>query len=384
MTNKVIQLLNQPMRWFAKFPMHYFWMIEFCIVVLITFFINILINIIYFNILPQLEKTDRVWDDSLVYSINAPLKFLIWLLGITYAADIVKEATHAFAIFELIAPIRRIGIVVFLVWFFVLYIKRIAERLVHPDYAIKVSDKTTVDAVGKLLILLIIAAALLVVLQEIGIPVSGVIAFGGGGAIIIGWAAKDSLSNLVGGLMIYLDRPFAVGDWIKSPDKKIEGTVEYIGWRRTRIRTFEKRPLYVPNGIFSNLVIENPSRMTNRRIKTNFGVRYCDAPKLPTIIKDIEKMLKGHPDIDTQQMHFAKLVKFDESSLNILLYAFTKTTQWVPFQTVQEDVFFKIIDIIYNQHKASMAFPTRTLEVPKGLAVELMQHAGGIHEQPFT
>ncbi|MGD9153590.1 MAG: mechanosensitive ion channel family protein [Gammaproteobacteria bacterium] len=380
MTNKLIQLFNHPMHWLTKFPMQYFWIVEFCIVVLITFFISILQNIIHSCILPRLEKTDRVWDDSLIYSIHAPLKFLIWLLGITYAADIVREATHAFAIFELISPIRRIGIVVFLVWFLVLYIKRIAERLVHPDYAIKVSDKTTVDAVGKLLILLIIVAAFLVVLQEVGVPVSGVIAFGGGGAIIIGWAAKDSLSNLAGGLMIYFDRPFAVGDWIRSPDKKIEGTVEYIGWRRTRIRTFDKRPLYVPNGIFSNLVIENPSRMTNRRIRTNFGVRYCDAPKLPAIIKDIEKMLKNHPDIDTQQMHFAKLVKFDESSLNILLYAFTKTTQWVPFQTVQEEVFFKIIDIIYNKHQASMAFPTRTLEVPQGLAINLMQNTGITHE----
>jgi MscS family membrane protein len=331
--------------------------------------------------MPRLEKTSRVWDDSLFYSIHTPLKFLIWLLGITYAADVIKIATNTFNIFALITPIRRIGVVVCLVWFLVLYIKRIAERLVHPDYAIKTRDKTTVDAVRKLLIVLIIIAAILMVLQEIGIPVSGIIAFGGGGAIVLGWAAKDSLSNLAGGMMIYLDRPFSVGEWIRSPDKKVEGIVEYIGWRRTRIRTFDKRPLYVPNGIFSNMIIENPSRMTNRRIRTTIGLRYCDAPKLPAIIKDIEEMLKNHPEIDTRQMCFAKMVGFAESSLNILIYAFTKTTQYVPFQTVQEDVFIKIIDIVYNKYKASMAFPTRTLEVPKGLAVELMRDTGGTHEQ---
>ena len=91
--------------------------------------------------------------------------------------------------------------------------------------------------------------------------------------------------------MIYLDRPFDVGDWVRSPDKNIEGTVEDIGWRLTRIRTFDKRPLYVPNGTFSTISVENPSRMSNRRIKTNIGLRYDDANKVATIIADIESML---------------------------------------------------------------------------------------------
>jgi len=361
-----------------RFSEHYFWVIECGLILLLTFLLSLLQNVIYRYFMPRLEKTSKVWDDSLFYSVHAPLKFLIWMLGISYAADVIKIATNTLHIFGLITPIRRIGVVVCFVWFLILYIKRIAERLVHPDYAIKTRDKTTVDAVRKLLVLLILIAAFLMVLQEIGIPVSGIIAFGGGGAIVLGWAAKDSLSNLAGGMMIYLDRPFSVGEWVRSPDKKIEGTVEYIGWRRTRIRTFDKRPLYVPNGIFSNMIIENPSRMTNRRIRTTVGLRYCDAPKLPAIIKDIEEMLKNHPDIDTRQMCFAKMTGFAESSLNILIYAFTKTTQWVPFQTVQEDVFIKIIDIVYNKHQASMAFPTRTLQVPQGLAVELL---GGTHEQ---
>ena len=379
--HKLFKPFYLSLHWMNGFPARYFWAIEFCIVLLITFFVHILQNIIYYYVMPRLEKTSRVWDDSLVYSIHQPLKFLIWLLGFTYAADVIKTATGAFAVFELINPIRRIGIVVFLVWFLILYIKRVAERLVHPDYVTKTRDKTTVDAVRKMLILLLIIAAMLMVLQEIGIPVSGIIAFGGGGAIIIGWAAKDSLSNLAGGMMIYLDRPFAVGDWIRSPDKKIEGMVEYIGWRRTRIRTFDKRPLYVPNGIFSGIVIENPSRMTNRRIRTTFGLRYCDAPKLAAIVSDIEEILKNHPDIDTRQMYFAKMVKFAESSLDILVYAFTKTTQWLPFQTVQEDVFLKIIDIVYNKHQASMAFPTRVLDVPSSLAVKLMKDVGNADEQ---
>ncbi len=92
--------------------------------------------------------------------------------------------------------------------------------------------------------------------------------------------------------MIYFDRPFKVGDWIRSPDRQIEGTVERIGWRMTSIRTFDKRPLYVPNSVFSNIVVENPSRMLNRRIFETIGLRYDDADKVPVIIDEVREMLK--------------------------------------------------------------------------------------------
>ena len=93
------------------------------------------------------------------------------------------------------------------------------------------------------------------------------------------FAAKDLLANFFGGLTIYLDRPFAVGDWIRSPDREIEGTVERIGWRLTLIRTFDKRPLYIPNAVFTTIAVENPSRMHNRRIYETIGIRYDDAPE---------------------------------------------------------------------------------------------------------
>ena len=86
-----------------------------------------------------------------------------------------------------------------------------------------------------------------------------------------------------------------MGDWVRSPDRNIEGTVEYIGWRLTRIRTFDKRPLYVPNGTFLTISVENPSRMQHRRIKTNIGLRYDDAKKIPVILTDIEKYVETTP-----------------------------------------------------------------------------------------
>jgi MscS family membrane protein len=354
------------------FPYSSVWFIEIFVILFVAFLFSVIQNLIYRPLMRHLEKTHKLWDDALIYSLHKPLKFLIWLLGITYALDVAKVATGKYIIFEIVSPARRIGVAIFIAWFLIRFIRRIAERLVHPDYTKKPRDKTTVDAISKLSVLFILIAVTLVLMQEFNVPISGVVAFGGGGAIVIGLAAKDILANFFGGLMIYLDRPFSVGDWIRSPDKDIEGTVEHIGWRLTRIRTFDKRPLYVPNSIFSNVALENPSRMTNRRIKTTFGLRYCDAPKVPAIINDIEGMLKNHPEIDARQTMFVKLIEFAASSLNFQIYTFTKTTQWVKFQTIQEDVFLKIVDIVYNKHNASMAYPTRTIEIPKEIAVGLM------------
>lgn len=118
--------------------------------------------------------------------------------------------------------------------------------------------------------------------------------------------------------MIYLDRPFSVGDWIRSPDQEIEGTVEDIGWRLTRIRTFDKRPLYIPNSVFANIAVENPSRMTHRRIFETLGIRYTDINKMNTIVDAVKSMLTEHPEIDSKQTLIVNFDKFSPSSVDFL------------------------------------------------------------------
>ena len=212
----------------------------------------------------------------------------------------------------------------------------------------------------------VIITAILIGLQIFGIPISGVIAFGGVGGLAVGFAAKDILANFLGGLMIYFDRPFSVGDWIRSPDKEIEGTVENIGWRLTRLRTFDKRPLFVPNGLFSTVSIENPSRMTNRRIKETINLRYDDAAKVASILKDIENMLRSHPAIDTEQTLMVNLIACASWSLDFMIYAFTKTTDWAEYRAIRQDVFLKMLEIV-AKHKAECAFPTSTIPIPDGV-----------------
>jgi MscS family membrane protein len=153
-----------------------------------------------------------------------------------------------------------------------------------------------------------------------------------------------------------------VGDWIRSPDRSIEGSVEKIGFRLTVIRTFDQRPLYVPNSVFTSIAVENPSRMYNRRINETIGVRYKDAKKLPLILDEVRNMLINHADIEDRQTLIVNFNTFGASSLEFFIYTFTKTTDWIEFHHIKQDVMFQVLNIIH-EHGADCAFPTQTLHI---------------------
>ena len=346
----------------SEFIDAYSWAMQVFFIIFLALLASYVETILYTKILPKLERKEHFWQTAFMRALHAPLQPLIWFLGITYAAGIAAARGGDFPFCDFIDPARTVGSAIFVVWFFVRLIREVEANLLAPGKRKMRFDETSVKAIGQLLRISIIITTSLMVLQTIGVPVSGVIAFGGIGAAAVGFAAKDLLANFFGGFIIFLDRPFAIGDWVRSPDRNIEGVVEDIGWRLTRLRTFDKRPLYVPNGVFSSISIENPSRMRNRRIKTFVGLRYDDAAKLPVILEDMREMLKNHPEIDTTQFLMVNFVNFGDSSLDIMIYTFTKTTNWVHFQNVQEDVFLKVLDIV-AKHGAELAFPTQTLHI---------------------
>lgn len=228
----------------------------------------------------------------------------------------------------------------------------------------KGSDPTSTRVVARMLKITVFVVLLLLFGEHFGLSISGLMAFGGIGGIAIGMAGKDILSNFFSGVMLYYDRQFNIGDWISSPDRNIEGTVVEIGWRITKIRTFDNRPLYVPNSLFSTISVQNPGRMTNRRINTQIGLRYEDSAKIRVIVDDINAYLKANQDIDQTQTILVYFDAFADSSLNIMVYCFTKTTAWAEWLGIQQDVYLKIIDIV-QQHGADFAYPTQTLYVNK-------------------
>lgn len=311
----------------------------------------------------KFSKTSNLWDDALLHAARRPVVAFIWLQGVYWAAEVAHRYSDA-EIFTANETVIRMGFVFVLVWAVLRLVKEGEKILVSPLKMKKPMDYTTVNAVSKLSRAVVIITAVLIVMQSLGYSMSGVLAFGGVGGLAVGFAAKDLLANFFGGFIIHLDRPFKVGDWVRSPDRNIEGTVEHIGWRLTTVRTFDKRPLYVPNAVFTSIAVENPSRMTNRRIYETIGIRYVDVGQMATIVADIKAMLIRHDDIDSDQTLIVNFLEFNASSLDIMVYTFTRTVEWVRYHEVKQDVLLKISDIIEG-YGAEVAFPTRTLHVPE-------------------
>ena len=355
------------MQMFTQLKNH-FSIVQVFIIVFVTLSVNLLLKRFLVKLCDKLKHTRTYWDDAIAEAARKPLAWAVWVVGLSFAATVIGEESGA-AIFDAVPPLRHIALVILFAWFLVRFCSNAENNFIaNRKAAGKAVDLTTVDAVAKLLRISVIITTALVLLQSLGYSVSGVLAFGGVGGIAVGFAAKDMLANLFGGLMIYLDRPFNIGDWIRSPDKEIEGTVRRIGWRMTSIMTFDKRPLYVPNAVFTNISVENPSRMENRRIYETMGIRYGDAAKMAAIIADVRKMLQTHEEIDAQRTLIVNFDAFAPSSLDFFIYTFTKTTDWIKFHHIKQDVLLKIVEIV-GSHGAEFAYPTSTLSIPDKISI---------------
>ena len=243
-----------------------------------------------------------------------------------------------------------------------LYLKPFTKKLSSDDDITLITE--TYEIVIRILKILVVTITALIIMQEIGLSISGLLAFGGVGGLIVGLAAKDLLSNFFGGMMIFFDRPFRVGEFIKSPDRNIEGVVEKIGWRLTVVRTFSKNVLYIPNTAFSSIIVENATRMSNRRINETIGIRYDDLNKMKDIIQDVNNILENNIDIDQTQKAKVFFKSFSASSCDFFIYAFTITKDWEEFLRIKQDVLLKVAEII-EKHNAEIAYPTTTVFINK-------------------
>lgn len=312
-------------------------------------------------------RSDNIFDDSLIAAAQRPLPVLIWLGGISFALHLVHRQTGE-QMLEYLAPARNIGVVICIAWFLLRLISELANNVIEARaQAGEGIDRTTVDGLGKVSRIVVIVVAALAVMQTLGFSISGVLAFGGMGGIAVGFAAKDLLSNFFGGLMIHLDRPFNVGETVRSPDKQIEGKVEQIGWRQTVIRSPSMTLIYVPNSLFTSIVVENPSRMTHRRIREVIGLRYDDLSKMSGIVSEVEAMLNAHPETDHEHAVVVAFDQFADSSLNFIVQVFIRSTELAEFHAAKQDILLKVADII-AKHGADFAFPTRTLHMHQATA----------------
>lgn len=355
------ELFNQVLAWIGYADAEGSWPVKVFLIIFVSLTVNYLARKFYDRLEKRFEKSRTLLDDSFLAAIRGPSSFFVLLVGGRFAMEVMEPHLDS-AANELVSPVFLVLVIVTIIWLAIKTISEGEKLLNTPGYTERPLDTTTVSAVAKLLRLSVVITGALVVAQTMGVSVSGVLAFGGIGGIAVGFAAKDLLANFFGGLMVYLDRPFSVGDWVRSPDRSIEGTVEHIGWRLTVIRTFDKRPLYVPNATFTSIALENPSRMSHRRIYETMGIRYQDLTVLPLIIEDIKRMLISHDEIDTSQTMIVNFDRYGASSLDFFVYTFTVTTNWIRYHEVKQDVLFLISEIV-EKHGAEFAYPTQTLHL---------------------
>jgi len=340
------------------------WVITAFIVVLAALMLELVYRLFIRQVERLAARSDHLWDDAVVHAGKAPVSLLIWWQGVMLAARLIAPETDV-VVFDprFLGTLQQLGLILATTWFFFRLVTGFEKAFVFQrrkrDEAV---DITAVSVLGRIVRIAVVITGALTVLSILDISIAGLLAAGGVGGIAVGLAARDLLANFFGGFMVFMDRPFSVGDWVRSPDRDIEGVVDKIGWRMTTIIKFDRRPIYIPNATFTTITVENPSRMTHRRIFEHIGVRYDDQSRVVAIVDDIRAMLKDHEDIASEETLMVNFDQYGPSSLNIMVFCFTRTVQWQEFHRVKQDVLLKIGDIIEG-HGASIAFPTQTLKI---------------------
>ncbi|WP_324782482.1 mechanosensitive ion channel family protein [Mesobacillus jeotgali] len=304
------------------------------------------------------QKTPTELFSSVTVAFEQPIRWLFIIIGIYVAADYFPFMEQSNRLF---LKIIRASIIMLITWG--LYNLSSGSSLlfmkINDRFKMEI-DQILIPFFSKAIRFIIVAISISIIAQVFEYDVNGFIAGLGLGGLAFALAAKDAIGNLFGGIIIITEKPFTIGDWIKTPS--VEGTVEDISFRSTRVRTFAQAVVTVPNAILANESITNWSKMGKRQITFKLGVTY-DTPrvKLQRTILRIEEMLKSNDDIHPDTI-FVKFDEYNDSSLDIFLYFFTKTTVWAEYLAVKEEINFAIMEIL-EEEGVSVAFPSRTLYV---------------------
>jgi len=310
-------------------------------------------------------RTETQLDNLLLEAAEKPAGWLLYTLGILSTLHVLAPPVDVFPLMPLVDRVGRVLTLTISAWFLWRLIDGLAAYLRARAAQTESSlDDQLVPFVSKTLKIFTVITAVLVVAQNLGYSISGLIASLGIGGIAVAMAARDTIANVFGSIMILVDRPFSIGDWIKTAD--FQGVVEEIGFRSTRIRTFEQTLVNVPNSLLANMVVDNVDARSKRRIKMRIGLTYSTTPeKMQQAIDGIEAILNQHPGVD-QQFKMVKFDDFADSSLSIFLYYFSASKDWATYLQVRQEVNMQIMQLLESLD-LDFAFPSRSiyLETPE-------------------
>lgn len=306
------------------------------------------------------KHTRTTIDDILVASLSKPISAMAVVVGLWLAITLLPLPTEPFDFPKLVSALLKAATVAVVVWALMRIVdgaaERARERAVDSHSTMAGFIPVAKNSIKTFLILV----GIVVVLQNLGYSITSLLAGLGIGGLAIGLAAKDTLANLFGSLVIFIDRPFIVGDWIVVGDE--EGVVEEVGLRVTRIRTFANSLITIPNSQLTTTAITNWSKMGKRRIKTTIGVTYDTPPeKIEAAVQVIRRIIQEDDRI-RNDFYLVNFNNFGAYSLDIFVYCFTVTTVWAEYMQVQQEFYMKIMQE-FGKLGVEFAFPTQTLHV---------------------
>ncbi len=332
----------------------------FVLVILATFLAKIFVKQLYSKVLVRITaRTKTEIDDELIMSSRRPVFMLLYVVGFYVALEMLNLPTdpvdlprffHALFTSLLIADFG--------------YMLYSATGIIDHTLG-KLAKRTDTDLDDQLVPFLrrairvvIIVVVGVMVIQNLGYSVSSLVAGLGLGGLAFALAAKDTLANTFGSITIFADRPFKLGDWIRVGD--VEGYVEDIGFRSTRVRTFEKTLISIPNSKLTDTPIENVDARPIRRVKMTVGVTYDTTPEqMEKAVEEIRDILRNHPGVD-QSYWLVYFTDFGPSSLDIFIYYFTRSKVWAEYLEVRQQVNLEIMRRL-ERLGLSIAFPSRTV-----------------------
>jgi MscS family membrane protein len=329
------------------------------IFLLFLLFRKLFTNYVFKSIIMLSRKIHVDTLTNVLLAFEKPLRSFFVFVGL-YASIIYFPFDNDFQ--EFFTRVFRTLIIVHVGWG--LYNLTSSDSLVFNQLGKRLKiefDDILLPFLSKLLRFAIIVMALSIIASEWNYNVSGFVAGLGLGGLAFALAAQDSIGNFFGGVIIITEKPFKMGDWIKTPS--VEGFVEDITFRSTKIRTFADSLVTVPNSTLANEPIENMTKMEKREVTFNLNLVYATpAPKVRKCIERIESFLYENEDID-DELIIVRFNTFNESSLDLFLYFFTKPTGWVPYLKIKEEVNLKILEIL-DEEEVEIAFPSRSLYLP--------------------
>ena len=309
------------------------------------------------------KRTKTTVDDMILEAIEKPFELAFITIGLYVGAQMLPLSGDASAIYD-----KLIRSLIALTLFWAIFrsidpLSSLMDRGIEMMGSISMRD-TMKGFFVKLAKFVVVALGIAAVFQEWGFNVAAVLGSLGLVGMAVALGAKDFIANLFAGLTIFLDRIFEKGNWIRTTE--VDGLVEDIGFRATKIRRFDKALVVIPNAKLAGEALINFSRMTNRRIYWHVGVEYrATKDQLRLIIQDILEYVNTSEDFETnpdRTKTFVFVDSFGASSIDIMVYCFTKTTVWGEWLACKERLAYKIKDIVEG-HGTAFAFPSTSLYV---------------------